>query len=109
MLGTYSTGTKDKLLEEMEIRNDDYAILTSRVKFTFITSDDLKEIRDYGWNEADLERMFSQSDAADQITRLAAWIRECGEYDHGVVINDDPYYAYPLDEDGNYKEPQEAF
>lgn len=93
----------------MKMRMDDYSILTSRTPFTYITSEDLSEIRDYGWNEADLERMFSQPDGADQITRLAAWIRECGEFDHGAIVDDDPYCGYPLDEEGNYPEPQEAF
>lgn len=37
------------------------------------------------------------------IAVLAAWIRECGDVDHGLIVEDDSdIYDYPLDEDGNY-------
>ncbi|MCL2295750.1 MAG: hypothetical protein FWC29_01535 [Methanomassiliicoccaceae archaeon] len=53
--------------------------------------------------------MVRSEERADEITRLAAWIREAGELDHGMMIEDDPFAACELDEDGNYPEPTEAF
>ncbi len=108
-----ANGNYERRLRMQCRRNSDYVpILTSAMTFTRITCEDLTTIQEYGWNENDLERMLNSGDAADQITRLAAWIREAGEIDHGMVVEDDPYVAvmdnrycgYELDEDGNYPE-----
>jgi len=50
-----------------------------------------------------------EEERADDITRLAAWIREAGEIDHSLVIEDDPYLACVLDENNNYPETTEVF
>lgn len=84
-----------------ELTEDDLAILTSSMSYTYITSRDVETIEDYGWDPDDLNNLLQVGDA-DSITRLAAWIRECG--DSGKLIAEDDY-SYPLDEDGNYIEP----
>ena len=62
--------------------------------------EDILEIVEYGWDRNDLQRMIDAHDYQG-IGCLAAWIRECGESDHGYMVEDDPYVC-PLDEDGNY-------
>lgn len=97
-----------KIYLEKQLRNkckesgDYIPILTSKIAFSYISNDDLSTIRSYGWNELDLEKISMMPDGADDITRLAAWIREAGDQNHGLIIEDDPYIGYHLDEDGNY-------
>ena len=87
--------------ETCEMNGDNLAILLAEMKYTYIAKSDVDCIVRYGWSEYDLQMLLETGDA-DGITRLAAWIRECGEYDHGMVAEDDPCCGYPLDEDGNY-------
>lgn len=87
------------------LRNDfetDYRILTGDVIVERLYIDDLVEIIEYGWDRNDLQRLLNAQDYAG-IGFLAAWIRECGNSDHGLIVDDEPY-IYPLDEDGNYTE-----
>lgn len=83
----------------------DYRILTGEIVVERLNVDDLVEIIEYGWDRNDLQRMLDAKDY-ESIGYLAAWIRECGSVDHGLIVEDDPY-VYPLDKDGNYVE--EAF
>ena len=62
--------------------------------------EDVSEILSYGWDRNDLQRMIDAQDW-EGISGLAQWIRTEGTRDHGLVVEDDPYF-YPLDEDGNY-------
>ena len=80
----------------------DYRILTGEVPIEKLNVDDLVEIIRYGWDRNDLQRMLDSHDYRG-VGVLAAWIRECGSSDHGMMVEDDPY-VYPLDEDGNYVE-----
>jgi len=80
----------------------DYKVLTGEVRIERLNVDDLIEIIEYGWDRNDLQRMLDACDYQG-IGYLAAWIRECGNTGHGIVVEDDPY-VYPLDEDGNYTE-----
>jgi hypothetical protein len=98
------TGKKEKDFRKLCYETgDNVAVLTSEIRFSYIDERDVETVREYGWSEKDVERMVENNEA-DELTRLAAWIRECGEVDHGMVIEDDPYFGYPLDEDGNYAE-----
>jgi len=90
-------------------KGDNISILTSEMRFTYIAEEDIEAIRQYGWGEEDLDNIMRSDESADKITRLAAWIREAGELDHGLIIEDDPYIQCELDEDMNYPEPTEAF
>ena len=80
----------------------DYKVLTGEVRMERLSVEDLVEIIDYGWDQNDLQRMLDSLDYKG-IGFLAAWIRECGNTAHGMMVEDDPY-VYPLDEDGNYVE-----
>ena len=85
------------------LRNDletNYKILTGEVPIERLNVDDLVEIIGYGWDRNDLQRMLDSHDYRG-VGVLAAWIRECGSCDHGMMVEDDPYF-YPLDEEGNY-------
>ena len=96
------TGKKEKDFRKLCYKTgDNVAVLTSKIRFSYIDEKDLETVQGYGWSEKDIERMVENNEA-DELTRLAAWIRECGEVDHGLIVEDDPYLGYPLDEDGNY-------
>ena len=91
-----------------DLRNSfetNYRILIGEIVIEKLNVEDLYEILQYGWDHNDLQKMLDEQDYAN-IAILAAWIRECGNSDHGFMVEDDPY-IYPLDEDGNYTE--EAF
>lgn len=107
MFGTSSINEeyKEKLFRnKCEINEDDYAVLTSDINYSYISTRDITTLKNYGWNEKEIQTMISENDF-DSFTRLAAWIRESGEYEHGIIAEDDgPIYKYPLDEDGNYSE-----
>ena len=78
----------------------DYRVLKGETDVEKLHLEDIIEIVDYGWDQEDLQRMLDSRDYHG-IGCLAAWIRECGCRDHGMMVEDDPYF-YPLDEDGNY-------
>ena len=78
----------------------DYRILTGEADVENLRLVDIMEIVQYGWDRNDLQRMLDAHDYQG-IGCLAAWIRECGNSNHGMMVDDDPYF-YPLDEDGNY-------
>ena len=78
----------------------DYRVLKGEVNVERLLVEDIYEIIQYGWDRNDLQRMLDECDYKD-IGYLAAWIRECGSCDHGMMVEDDPYF-YPLDEEGNY-------
>lgn len=80
----------------------DYSLLTGEVSVERLLVEDICEIIQYGWDRSDLQRMLDEQDYQG-IGVLAAWIRECGSSDHGMMVEDDPYF-YPLDDDGNYTE-----
>ena len=85
------------------LRNDletDYRILIGEIVIEKLNVEDLYEIIRYGWDRDDLQKMLDEQDYAG-IGIVAAWIRECGSCDHGMMVEDDPYF-YPLDEEGNY-------
>lgn len=87
-----------------DLRNDletDYKILVGEVNVEKLRLEDILEIVEYGWDRNDLQRMIDAHDYQG-IGCLAAWIRECGNSTHGMIVEDDPYW-YPLDEDGNYR------
>jgi len=88
-----------------DLRNSfetDYKILTGEVNVEKLRLEDILEIVEYGWDRHDLQRMIDSHDYQG-IGYLVAWIRECGNGDHGFMVEDDPH-VYPLDEDGNYVE-----
>ena len=88
-----------------DLRNNlktDYRVLKGEADIERLYLDDIIEIVTYGWDRNDLQRMLDEKDYQG-IGCLAAWIRECGNCDHGFMVEDDPY-LYPLDEDGNYVE-----
>ncbi len=90
------------------LRNDletDYKILVGEIVIERLNVDDLYEILRYGWDRNDLQKMLDEEDYAG-IGILAAWIRECGNSAHGMMVEDDQY-CYPLDDEGNY--PDGAF
>jgi len=110
MVVTKNNGNNEKLFRETCNENgDNISILTSEIKFTYVSEEDIETIRQYGWNEIDLDNIIGIDERADEITRLAAWIREAGELDHGLITEDDPYIICELDEDNNYPEPTEMF
>ncbi|MDY0236628.1 MAG: hypothetical protein RBR71_11390 [Gudongella sp.] len=77
---------------------NDMRILTGELKLTKIRQSDIEEILAYGWDRRDVEKMVDENDV-DGITGLAAWIREAGNVDHGLIAEDDTFY-YPLGDDG---------
>jgi hypothetical protein len=79
---------------------NDLRILRGEVSVDRLRLDDIIGIVQYGWDRNDLQRMLDAHDYQG-IGCLAAWIRECGNSNHGMMVDDDPYF-YPLDEDGNY-------
>ncbi len=81
---------------------NDFKVLKGEVDVERLHLEDIIEIVQYGWDRNDLQRMLDECDYKG-IGCLAAWIRECGNKDHGMMVEDDPYF-YPLDEDGNYIE-----
>jgi len=96
---------KDLDNKKNDLQNDletDYRILKGEVNVERLYLKDIIEIVKYGWDKNDLQRMMDEQNY-HEIGHLAAWIRECGEVDHGFMVEDDPY-LYPLDEDGNYTE-----
>ena len=78
----------------------DYRVLKGEVNVERLLVEDIYEIIQYGWDRNDLQRMLDSYDYRG-VGVLAAWIRECGSCDHGMMVEDDPYF-YPLDEEGNY-------
>ncbi len=80
--------------------SNDFRILKGEADVERLHLQDILEIVEYGWDRNDLQRMLDAQDYRG-IGYLAAWIRECGCRDHGMMVEDDPYF-YPLDEDGNY-------
>ena len=81
--------------------SNDLRILKGEANVDRLRVEDIVEILDYGWDRNDLQRMLDSRDYKG-IGFLAAWIRECGNTAHGMMVEDDPYF-YPLDEDGNYR------
>ncbi|MBR4203248.1 MAG: hypothetical protein IKQ93_06715 [Candidatus Methanomethylophilaceae archaeon] len=81
---------------------NDLRILRGEADVERLCLQDIIEIVEYGWDRNDLQRMLDSQDYRG-IGCLAAWIRECGNSAHGMMVEDDPYF-YPLDEDGNYVE-----
>lgn len=81
---------------------NNFKILKGEVNVERLHLEDIIEIVQYGWDRNDLQRMLDECDYRG-IGYLAAWIRECGNTAHGMMVEDDPYF-YPLDEDGNYVE-----
>ena len=79
---------------------NDLKILKGQVDIDRFRVEDILEIVEYGWDRNDLQRMLDSHDYRG-VGVLAAWIRECGSCDHGMMVEDDPYF-YPLDEEGNY-------
>lgn len=107
---TKNYGKTEKQFRKLcEMNGDDISILTSGIRYTYASERDLRTLREYGWNDEDLEKLVRADERADDITRLAAWVREAGEIDHGMVIEDDPYIICALDEDMNYPEKPEVF
>ncbi len=82
--------------------SNDFRILKGEADVERLHLQDILEIVEYGWDRNDLQRMLDSQDYKG-IGYLAAWIRECGNSAHGMMVEDDPYF-YPLDEDGNYVE-----
>ena len=80
---------------------NNFKILKGEVTIEKLHLEDILEIVEYGWDRNDLQRMLDAQDYLG-IGYLAAWIRECGNSAHGMIVEDDPYW-YPLDEDGNYR------
>ena len=80
---------------------NDFLILKGEIDIKGLRLEDVLEIVEYGWDRNDLQRMLDACDYRG-IGYLAAWIRECGNSTHGMMVEDDPYW-YPLDEDGNYR------
>jgi len=80
---------------------NDFKVLKGEADIERLRLEDILEIVEYGWDRNDLQRMLDAQDYGG-IGYLAAWIRECGNSAHGMIVEDDPYW-YPLDEDGNYK------
>ena len=110
MVVTKNNGKNEKLFRETCYEaGDNISILTSDMRFTYITEEDIETIIKYGWGEDDLNNIVGSDERADEITRLTAWIRDAGELDHGLIIEDDPHIQCELDEDNNYPEPTEAF
>ena len=68
----------------------DYKILTGEVNVEKLRLEDILEIVEYGWDRNDLQRMLDAQDYRS-IGCLAAWIRECGECDHGYMVEDGNY------------------
>lgn len=87
--------------------NDDLSILMSDRIYRHMSVTDVETIIEYGWNPEEVEGILNSRTPADHITRLAAWIRECGTtedaYASSFSVRDD-YCGYILDEDGNYPE-----
>ena len=99
----FSMNLPENKINTLENRFEtDYRVLTGEISIERLNIDDIIEIIEYGWDRNDLQRMLDTSDY-QAIGYLAAWIRECGSVDHGLIVEDDPY-MYPLDEDGNYAE-----
>ena len=98
MFGKNVPGNKINSLEN-DLRND-FRVLKGEAEIERLCLEDIIEIVEYGWDRNDLQRMLDEQDYRG-IGCLAAWIRECGNCDHGMMVEDDPYF-YPLDEDGNY-------
>ena len=80
---------------------NDLKVLKGEANIERLLLEDILEIVEYGWDRNDLQRMLDAQDYQG-IGYLAAWIRECGNSAHGMIVEDDPYW-YPLDEDGNYR------
>ena len=68
--------------------DQDYRILIGEVKIDKLREEDVYEIINYGWDRSDLRRMLETRDY-QAIAYLAAWIRECGNGDHGIFAEDD--------------------
>ena len=83
--------------------SNDFKVLKGEAVLDKLRLEDIIEILDYGWDRHDLQSMLDSHDYQG-IAVLAAWIRECGNSDHGLFVEDDCPYWYPLDEDGNYIE-----
>lgn len=84
---------------------NDFLILKGEIDIKGLRLEDVLEIVEYGWDRNDLQRMLDARDYSG-IGYLAAWIRECGNSAHGMMVEDDQY-CYPLDDEGNYLD--EAF
>lgn len=65
----------------------DYRILTGEVRVDRLREEDVYEIIRYGWDSEDLGRMLQSGDY-QAIAFLAAWIRECGNGDHGTSVGE---------------------
>lgn len=110
MVVTKNYGKTEKRFRETCYKNgDNVSILTSDIRYTYVRDEDIETLHQYGWGDEEIDRIVREEERADDITRLAAWIREAGEIDHGFVIEDDPYLACVLDENNNYPEPTEVF
>ena len=93
-----------ELRDECDRREDWYALLTCEMSFPYVTDLEIRVIREFGGYEKDI----AEGDV-NHLTRLAAYIRECVNYEPEVPdLGDERSWLmsqmYPLDEDGNYCE-----
>jgi len=65
MFGTSSINEeyKEKLFRnKCEINEDDYAVLTSDINYSYISKRDITTLKNYGWNEKEIQTIISEND-----------------------------------------------
>ena len=104
---TNGTWNEREFRERCALEGDDLSILLCENTFTYVTTAELRTIRDFGWPGC--EEMILDGNA-DRIVRLAAEIRECNFRDYEEAQEEASLlYDWRLDEDGNYTEDADYF